>query len=118
MPCTITIILLFCFCITSVALAWTFSSLLEAKQTNNDDVAASNLESIKLFRNLHVISGKKDEIMAFFRRLKIQKKKSNRIRMKLCVKHLNEHICKNKGSFYQWGKLVAQRILDGTLSIV
>ena len=36
-----------------------------------------------------------------------------RQRMQQCIKVLNEQICNNRGSFYQWGKIIAQRIRNG-----
>ena len=36
-------------------------------------------------------------------------------RMKRCIELLNEQICKNQGSFYQWGKIMAQKIMTGQI---
>ena len=36
-------------------------------------------------------------------------------RMKRCIELLNEQICKNQGSFYQWGKIMARKIMTGQM---
>ena len=45
-----------------------------------------------------------------------RKQRQSRIerqRMLKCINVLNVDICNNRGSFYQWGKIIAQRIRNG-----
>ena len=51
--------------------------------------------------------------MVFWRKRKLEN--INRYRMMQCIYQLNADICHNRGSFYLWGKIIAQRIVHGKL---
>ena len=44
---------------------------------------------------------------------KLRMARIHQIRMQRCIEQLNADICNNRGSFYQWGKMLAQRIFNG-----
>ena len=49
--------------------------------------------------------------MVFWR--KRQMERIRLMRMQRCVAMLNADICNNRGSFYRWGRMMAQRIHNG-----
>ena len=49
--------------------------------------------------------------LVFWRKQRLER--IQRQRMQQCIQMLNEQICNNRGSFYQWGKIIAKRIRNG-----
>ena len=49
--------------------------------------------------------------MVFWRKRRMEQ--IRKYRMQRCIAMLNADICNNRGSFYVWGKIMAQRIHNG-----